>query len=64
VVGKRVRVAKARLRARHCRSGKLTYRHVGVAKNGRVLKESPRAGTRMKNGAKVNLVVGHAARKT
>ena len=58
VVGKKLRVAKARIKARHCRVGKLLYAKSAKKRNGRVLREKPAAGKQLKNGAKVTLVVG------
>jgi beta-lactam-binding protein with PASTA domain len=38
--------------------GKITRKHSSAQKKGKVIGQSPRAGRRLANGAKVNLVVG------
>jgi beta-lactam-binding protein with PASTA domain len=51
--------AKARLRARHCRAGKITRKHSNARNRGRVVKQAPKASRRKRrNGFKVNLTVG------
>jgi beta-lactam-binding protein with PASTA domain len=50
--------AKVRIRKRHCRVGTITRKHSSLAKKGRVLSQSPKAGKRLRNGAKVSLKVG------
>jgi subtilisin family serine protease len=63
VVGKKLRVAKARIKARHCRVGKLRYAKSTKRKKGRVLRVKPAAGKHLKNGAKVTLTVGRGSRR-
>jgi len=58
VVGKALGTAKTRIRRGHCRVGKITRKHSSARLKGKVIKQSPRAGRRLANGAKVNLVVG------
>jgi beta-lactam-binding protein with PASTA domain len=58
VLGKTLGVAKARIRAKHCRIGKVTFRKTVKRQRGRILAESPKPGKRLANGAKVNLIVG------
>jgi eukaryotic-like serine/threonine-protein kinase len=58
VVGKTVAAAKTRIKHAHCRVGKITRKHSSARKKGKVIAQSPRAGRRLANGAKVNLVVG------
>jgi beta-lactam-binding protein with PASTA domain len=58
VLGKTLAVGKARIKAGHCRIGKITFRKTVARQRGRVLAESPRPGKRLANGAKVNLIVG------
>jgi beta-lactam-binding protein with PASTA domain len=58
VLGKTLGVAKARIKVRHCRIGKVTFRKTVAKRRGRVLAESPRPGKRLANGARVNLIVG------
>jgi len=51
--------AKRRIRARHCRVGRITRRHSSHRLKGRVLKQIPKASRRKRpNGFKVRLVVG------
>jgi hypothetical protein len=56
VVGLRLAAAKTKIRRAHCAVGKT--RRKRSKRVGRVLSQSPRAGTRRPRGAKVNLVVG------
>jgi hypothetical protein len=56
VVGLRLARAKARIRSANCRLGRL--RRVRSTRPGRVLAQSPRAGTRRPRGTRVNLVIG------
>jgi hypothetical protein len=56
VVGKRLALARRTIRARHCRVGRVRYRRAQRTR-GRILSQSPRAGRRLANGARVNLVV-------
>ena len=57
-MGKPLATAKTRVRRAHCRVGKITRKHSSPRKKGKVIAQSPRAGKRLANGAKVNLVVG------
>ena len=56
VIGKRLAPARRTIRARHCRVGRVRYRRAQRTR-GRILSQSPRAGRRLANGARVNLVV-------
>lgn len=58
VVGQKLSAAKAKIRRRHCRVGKVTRRHSTPARKGRVLAQRPKAGRTLRNGARVNLTVG------
>jgi beta-lactam-binding protein with PASTA domain len=58
VVGKTLARAKASLRSHHCRTGTVTHRASSRRLKNHVLHQSPRAGRRLANGARVNLVVG------
>jgi beta-lactam-binding protein with PASTA domain len=58
VVGKALGTAKTRIKHAHCRVGKITRKHSSARKKGKVIGQSPRAGRRLANRAKVNLVVG------
>jgi beta-lactam-binding protein with PASTA domain len=51
--------AKARLKARHCRAGKITRKHSSARNRGRVIKQVPKASRRKHpNGFRVRLTVG------
>ncbi len=56
VVGLRLATARTRIRKANCRVGRV--RRARSRRVGRVLSQSPRAGARRANGARVNLVVG------
>jgi len=55
VLGLRLANARARIRSRHCRLGKVSYRRSG--NHGRVIAQSPRPGRHLGNQGKVNLSV-------
>jgi beta-lactam-binding protein with PASTA domain len=55
-VGMRLPRARTRIRRAHCSVGQVKRRHARRA--GRVLAQRPRAGTHLRAGAKVRLVVG------
>jgi serine protease AprX len=51
--------AKARLKARHCRAGKITRNHSSARNRGRVIKQIPKASARKRpNGFRLKLTVG------
>lgn len=59
VVGLRLAAARTRIRAANCAVGRTRYaRSRKVGRVGRVLSQTPRPGTRLPRGTKVNLVVG------
>lgn len=59
VVGLRLAAARKKIARAKCRVGKVRRAHVRSARRaGRVIAQSPRAGTRHNAGTKVNLVVG------
>jgi beta-lactam-binding protein with PASTA domain len=62
VIGKRLLIAKARIRKAHCGVGTVTYRASTRAKKNRVLVERPKAGKTFAKGKKVNLIVGRGRR--
>jgi beta-lactam-binding protein with PASTA domain len=62
VVGKTLAKAKAKLRQHHCRSGRITHKFSSRRLKNRVIKQSPRAGRRLANGARVNLTIGKGPR--
>jgi beta-lactam-binding protein with PASTA domain len=59
VRGKLLRSAKSAIAAAHCSLGKVRYAR-SKRKKGRVLAQSPPPGRRLRNGAKVSLVVSRA----
>jgi hypothetical protein len=63
VVGKLLPTAKTRIRRAHCRVGKVSFKASANRKRNRVLFERPRPGTRLRNGARVSLVVGRGRRR-
>ena len=56
VIGLRLAPAKARIRRAHCSVGRI--RRAKSSRVGRVIRQSPRPGTRLRRGGRVNLVVG------
>ena len=59
VVGKKLAAARAAIVHAHCKVGTLTtQRTAAKRKKGKILAQSPRAGRKLRNGAKVNLTVG------
>jgi beta-lactam-binding protein with PASTA domain len=58
VLGKLLANAKTAVTRAHCRVGTITRRQSSARKRGKVVGQSPAAGKRLKNGAKVNLTVG------
>ena len=63
VVGQKLTTARARIRSRHCRVGKLSYLSSTTKKAGRVLRERPGAGSRLAGGATIKLWVGKGPRR-
>jgi uncharacterized repeat protein (TIGR01451 family) len=58
VIGKKLAPAKSRIKAAHCRVGKITKKKSSKKKKGRVLAQSPKPGKTLPAGAKVKLTVG------
>jgi PASTA domain/Copper binding proteins, plastocyanin/azurin family len=58
VVGRTLARARSMLRARNCSVGRVRRAPSSRARRGRVLRQSPRAGTRHRNRSPVHLVVG------
>jgi hypothetical protein len=63
VVGKKLAGAKAALRRRHCRLGRLRRAYSPRLRRGRVLSQKPKPGRNLKRGARVNLVVSRGRRR-
>ncbi len=55
--GRKLKVAKKKLRAAGCRAGKLTKRGGATAKNGVVARQAPKPGTVVAPGSKVKLTI-------
>ncbi len=62
VVGRRLVVARRRLRRSHCRAGRVRLAYTKTMRRGRVLAQRPRAGRRLPAGSKVALVVSRGRR--
>jgi uncharacterized delta-60 repeat protein len=58
VRGRKLRVAKARIRTARCGVGIITRKRSKPVKKGRVLSQRPKAGTTVPSGTEVSLVVG------
>ena len=63
VIGAKLAAAKARIKARHCRVGKLSYVTSTKKRQGKVLKERPSRGKRLDNNARVSLWLGKGPKK-
>jgi beta-lactam-binding protein with PASTA domain len=62
VVGQKLAKARARIKRRHCRVGKITRKHSTLALRGRVIRQVPKASAKKRrNGFRVNLTVGRGA---
>jgi uncharacterized delta-60 repeat protein len=62
VRGQKLRRAKASIRKANCKVGKITRRPSKRVKKARVLSQSQRVGAELRNGTRVNLVVGKGRR--
>jgi hypothetical protein len=60
--GMRLATVKRRIRRAHCRVGKVRKRRSGSVRRGRVIKTSLPRGTRLKNRARVGIVVSRGRR--
>jgi beta-lactam-binding protein with PASTA domain len=63
VIGRKLSLAKTKIRAKHCRVGKLTYVKSTTRRKGRVILERPAAGKRLKNGTQIKLWIGRGPRR-
>jgi len=63
VVGLGLGAAKKKIVAGHCKVGKVTKKVSTQKAKGKVLAQSPKPGTTLGNGAKVNLTVGKGPKK-
>jgi hypothetical protein len=58
VIGKTMAKARAAITRAHCRVGKVTRKTSSSRLKGKVVGQAPKAGKKLRNGAKVNLTVG------
>jgi len=58
VIGSKLGTAGAKIKARHCRVGKVAYLKSTKKRKGKVILESPKPGKHLKRNAKVNLWLG------
>src|SRR5206468_3205153 len=58
VVGLGLAKARTRIRTRHCRLGKIAYRHSARKQRGHVVRQRPGPGRRLGSGAKVTIWIG------
>lgn len=63
VVGKTLAKAKTGITRAHCKLGKVTSKASTQKQKGHVLGQSPKAGKKLKSGAKINLTVGKGPKK-
>jgi hypothetical protein len=63
VVGLTLKRARAAIKKRHCRTGKVRRAFSSRLRTGRILAQRPKAGKRLANGARVNLVVSRGRRR-
>jgi beta-lactam-binding protein with PASTA domain len=58
VVGDTLSSARAQIRQHHCRVGSIARKASANRLKGKVIHQAPKAGRRLANGHRVNLVVG------
>jgi beta-lactam-binding protein with PASTA domain len=59
VLHMKLKKAKARIKKRHCRVGRITRKHSSFRNRGRVIKQVPKASRKKRpNGFRVKLTVG------
>lgn len=62
VKSKPLAIAKKKITARHCKTGKVTTARSKTVKKGHVIAEKPKPGTKLARGAKVNLTISRGRR--
>jgi hypothetical protein len=62
VKGKTLSAAKRAIKAHHCSAGRVRHAASRKVKKGHVISQKPKPGSRLKHGAKVNLVVSKGRR--
>jgi len=63
VIGKSLAKAKTAIKKAHCKVGKISHKASTAKKKGKVIGQTPKAGKKLKNGAKVNVTVGTGPKK-
>jgi beta-lactam-binding protein with PASTA domain len=63
VVGQLLPKAKKRIVRAHCRLGRVTRKPSAKKKKNHVLAQTPKAGRRLANGARVNLTIGRGRKR-
>jgi hypothetical protein len=63
VIGKSLAKAKTAIKKAHCKVGKISHKASSKKKKGKVIGQTPKAGKKLKNGAKVNVTVGKGPAK-
>jgi hypothetical protein len=63
VVGMTMGKARSRIARSHCAVGSVRRKTSSASKKGKVLSQTPRAGKRLKHGAKLSLAVGKGPKK-
>ena len=61
-ISRRLATVQGRIRAAHCSLGTITSQRSRTVKRGRVIRLVPRSGTRLANGAAVNVIVSSGRR--
>jgi hypothetical protein len=63
VIGKSLAKAKTAIKKAHCKVGKISHKASSKKQKGKVIGQTPKAGKRLKNGAKVNVTLGTGPKK-
>jgi beta-lactam-binding protein with PASTA domain len=63
LAGKTLRSARQTLSRAHCRLGRVTLAYSKRIRRGLVIKQSPHAGRRLKNGGRVSVLVSRGRRR-
>ena len=63
VIGTKLRTASAKLKAKHCRVGKVAYVKSTAKRKGKVVRESPKVGKHLGNNARVSLWIGKGPKR-
>jgi hypothetical protein len=63
VRGKSLKQAKSRIRRAHCKTGRVSRAYSASVPRGRVIRQAPKPGARMRQGARVNLVLSKGKRR-